>query len=113
MGAQGDGLFRRIRKLPDGVIEQKSDGPIVVLHSETGHNHQVDATDGVRLFQPPDDPMICYLVLEGIEYVDVVHHRGYDVHQTLRLLSTPQKRTVFEVRRQREWTPEGFRRVED
>jgi hypothetical protein len=113
LGAQGDVIFRKVRSLPKGALEQPVNGPIIVAHSETQHHHAIDVTDGVRLFQPPGDPMVCYLVMEGVEYADVVHHRPFDTHETLRLLGTPQKRTVFEVRRQREYTPEGWRRVED
>lgn len=53
------------------------------------------------------DPMICYLQIAG-DFADVVHHRPHDTHETLRLV-----RGIYEVRRQREWTPEGWRRVED
>lgn len=114
IGCQGDGLFRRIRKLPEGVVAQKTNGPIVVLHSETGHNHQIDATDGVTMFVDPSDPLVCYLRLEGVEYADVVHHRAWDTHDTVRLLGGAAKAPViFEARRQREYVPEGFRRVED
>jgi hypothetical protein len=113
MAAQGDVLFRRVRSVPKAAVEQKTERQIIVAHSETGHHHAIDATDGVRLFQPPNAPMICYLALEGVEYADVVHHRPFDTHETLRLVGTPKKRTVFEVRRQREYTPQGWRRVED
>lgn len=113
MAAQGDCLFIRVTKLPAGFEPEKKEGPIVVAHSETGHHHSVDATDGVTLFVSPRDPLVCYLQMEGIEHADVVHHRAWDTHDTLRLLGSSKKKTIFEVRRQREYTPEGWRRVED
>lgn len=109
--AQGDVLFRRIKSLPDGVVEQKSDGAIVVAHSETGHHHAVGEGEA-KLFEKLErDPMVCYLQIAG-EYADVVHHRPHDTHETIRLLGGLLG-DVWEVRRQREWTPEGLRRVED
>ncbi len=110
-GAQGDVLFRRIDKLPKSAVEQKrkKGDPIVVAHSETGHHHTIGAAD-VRFYNEPGNALIAYLQL-GDGDCDVVHLRPFDTHETLRLLGG--KGTVIEVRRQREWTPEGWRRVED
>lgn len=114
LGAQGDVLFRRVRALPKTAVEEKVCGRLVVAHSETGHDHSIDATDGIRLFSEPSDPLVCYLRLEGVEYADVIHHRAWDTHDTVRLLGGAAKAPViFEARRQREYVPEGFRRVED
>lgn len=108
LAAQGDVLFRRIKKLPAGLREEMPKGErIVVAHSETGHDHTVQGGE-VKLFQKVEaDPMICYLAITG-EGAEVVHHRPFDTHQTLSLAGG-----FWEVRRQREWTPEGLRRVED
>lgn len=109
--AQGDVLFRRVAKLPDDVAESKVKGQIVVAHSETGHHHAVPEGQA-RLFEKLDrNPMVCYLQIDG-EYADVVHHRPTDTHETVRLLGGALG-NIWEVRRQREWTPEGLRRVED
>jgi hypothetical protein len=110
MGAQGDVLFRRIDKLPAGVMEQKNEGPIVVAHSETGHHHTVDGAAAKLFDKATRDPMICYLQLAS-DHVDVVHHRPHDTHETLRLAGGAG--SIYEVRRQEEYTPEGWRRVED
>lgn len=107
MGAQGDVLFRRVKALPEGAAPEERQGPIVVAHSETGHHHVI-GDDGVVRFTV-DDPMVCYLQIDGA-YADVVHKRPFDTHATVRLLGGG---SVYEVRRQREWTPEGWRRVED
>jgi hypothetical protein len=107
LAAQGDVLFRRIDRLPEQVVERTTVGRLVVAHSETGHHHAID-DPGVRIFEKlARDPLVCFLSVEG-PYADVVHHRPHDTHQTLRL--SPG---VWEVRRQREWAPEGWRRVED
>lgn len=118
MAAQGDVLFRRVSGLPsDAKPLQASDGAYVVAHSETGHHHTVDAT-GVEWYAHPTDALTSYLRLrpasEGgpAEGVDVVHHRPWDTHETLRLL-TQTEGVVYEIRRQREHTPEGWRVVAD
>lgn len=109
VAAQGDVVFRRIAALPRGVIESPKRGPIVVAHSETGHHHTVSGE--ARMFERADrDPLLCYLQLSD-EYADIVHHRPHDTHATLRLGGGAG--AVYEVRRQREWTPEGWQRVED
>lgn len=107
IGAQGDVCFRRVAALPASATAEKRKGPIVVAHSETGHHHAID-DDGVVRFDV-NDPMVCYLRIDG-EFADVVHHRNFDTHATIRLEGGG---ALWEVRRQEEWTPEGWRRVED
>jgi hypothetical protein len=109
IAAQGDVLFRRIESLPADVVEQPRKGRLVVAHSETGHHHAID-DPAVKIFERATrDPMICYLQIAG-EHADVVHHRPHDTHGTLRLIGGG---STWEVRRQREYTPQGWRRVED
>lgn len=111
LAAQGDVIFRRVAKLPDGATQKaREHGPLIVTHSETGHHHSIHEHD-VAMFEVPGDPMTCYLRLD-IPHADVVHHRPWDTHETLRLLGDGPG-SIWEVRRQREWTPEGWRRVED
>jgi hypothetical protein len=107
LAAQGDILIRRIDKLPDGLVESKpEDGKHILAHSETGHHHVVEAKQTKR-FIDPRDTMISYLEVSA-EHIDLVHNRSFDTHETLRIPNG-----IFEIKRQREWTPEGFRRVED
>jgi hypothetical protein len=114
VGAQGDVLFRKIAALPPGLKRHEEKGPIVIAHSETGHHHTVEETAGVY-YTDPKSSMIAYLQLgdgcTAFGGADVVHHRPTDTHETMRLLGMPGD--VFEIRRQREWSPEGWRRVED
>jgi hypothetical protein len=86
-----------------------------VAHSETGHHHCIDNAHGVRFFRDPRNPLVCYLTMEGVEYADVVHHRSFDTHETLRFLAARGKKTVFEVRSQREFadTKDTWSRVCD
>ena len=103
---QGDVCFRRVEALPDkAALQPRVDGRIVVAHSETGHDHYLDAV-GVEAFQEPDRPMVCYL--RSAMPVEVKHARSWDTHAPLLLAPG-----IWEVRREREYTPAGFRRVED
>ena len=105
MAAQGDVLFVRVGEVPAGLAESRLAGRLVVAHSETGHHHYLEVVPGMHHFVGAD-PTIAYLRLEG--EADVIHARPHDTHETLRL--TPG---TWQVRRQREYTPEGWRRVED
>jgi hypothetical protein len=109
--AQGDLLIRRIDKLPENAMAVKSErGFHVVAHSETGHNHVIADRPNVTLYTT-GDPMVSYLqVIEATDATETLleHLRSYDTHETIRIPAG-----VFEIRRQREYTPEGWRRVED
>lgn len=109
--AQGDLLLRRIDTLPvNAKPTQAEKGSFVVAHSETGHNHVITERQNVKLYTT-GDPMISYLeVIEATDKTETLleHLRTFDTHETI---SIPPG--IFEVRRQREHTPEGWRRVED
>lgn len=107
MAAQGDIAIRRISALPDGLTPISPEGGKHILaHSETGHHHTVMERPGVRHFSAMDE-FRSYLVVEDFP-ADLVHERGFDTHETLRIAPG-----VYEIRRQREYTPEGFRRAAD
>ncbi len=109
IACQGDVLLRRVAEVPATFVQQPTAERITISHSETGHNHAIDSM-GVVHYVDPQNPMVCYLRLETVESADVVHHRAWDTHETLRLL---EKGSIWEVRRQREHTPEGWRRAAD
>lgn len=104
---QGDVYLRRVAAIPTEA--KRATGRVVIAHSETGHHHAIDDVGVVRF--DIGDPLRCYLLLESAETADVVHHRPFDTHEPYRL--TGGKGAVYEVIRQREYTPAGWRRVED
>jgi hypothetical protein len=109
--AQGDCMLRRVAALPAGVTPaQPQAGAYVVAHSETGHNHIIDAAPCVRMYDT-EDPLVSYLeVLDAAEQTEVLlrHLRGWGTHETLKVPTG-----IFEIRRQREYVPEGWRRAQD
>jgi hypothetical protein len=108
IGAQGDVLFIKVDKLPEGVTKEED---LIVAHSETGHNH---VAEGSAVRFSSSDPFIGYLATT--EDVEVKHLRGWDTHETMKLLyddGSEQGETIWEIRRQREHTPEGWRMVMD
>jgi hypothetical protein len=109
IGCQGDVLFRRVAGIPLEYKKQERGQELVVAHSETGHHHVIGEAS-VAMYVAPGDPLVCYLQL-GEGACEVVHQRPFDTHEALRLLGKPGD--IWEVRRQREHTPEGWRRVED
>lgn len=107
MAAQGDMVIRRIKSLPDGVVKQSAEsGAYVLAHSETGHNHVVKESPDVEFFQHANDNFKAYLVVNNTAVVE--HMRSFDVHDPISFDAG-----VYEIRRQREYTPEGFRRAID
>lgn len=104
---QGDLAIERIEKLPrDAKDERKREaGALIVGHSETGHHHSIHSKRAKLLGS--SDPLICYLQIDGA-YAELVHHRPVNPHEAFKLPTG-----TYRVRRQREWTPEGWRRVED
>jgi hypothetical protein len=109
--AQGDLLIRRVESIPANFKEAAAaNGRFVVAHSETGHDHVIAAKPNVKLYQG-DDPLVSYLeVIEATDAAETLleHLRSFDTHETISI--PPGK---YEIRRQREYTPEGWRRVED
>lgn len=110
--AQGDVMFRRADFLPAGLTRvEPIGGQIVVTHSETGHNH-VMVLDRKRSKVPAvemyatDNPLVAWIKVNRPTALE--HLRPHDTHEPI--LFTPG---VYEVRRQREHAPEGFRRVQD
>lgn len=109
--AQGDVLFRRVAKVPAEAKLVKTKGPVVVAHSETGHHHAFVERAGVKLYST-DNPLVCYLQIADFDapggVVELKHLRPFDTHESIGF-----KPGCYEVRRQRERAPEGWRRVAD
>lgn len=109
--AQGDVIFRRVDALPAGLKEAKpTNGCLVITHSETGHDHVMvldrDENEPAARMYTGDNPLIAWL--EVNRPTTLKHLRSFDTHKPIQFSSG-----YYEIRRQREHTPEGFRRVED
>jgi hypothetical protein len=105
--AQGDVWFRRVNEIPRGSTKKIcDDGPIVIAYSETHHHHVFRDPMGVTLYERTDDPFTCYLRLETPQMLE--HLREFDTHAPILFDAG-----CYEIRRQREFTPEGLRMVAD
>ena len=105
--AQGDVYIRRVNmEIPKNAVEVKPEGNyIIVTHSETGHHHVMEK-EKVKMYNLPDSIMKCLLVVN--DPVALEHLRDYDTHEPI--MFGPG---TYEVTRQREYTAEGFRKVQD
>lgn len=110
MAAQGDFIIFRINEIPANVERiEPINGQHIVAHSETGHNHVMEA-ERVTAFKPAGvNDVDLYQMFFSVEAPTEIHHlRSFDTHETL--LVPPG---TYEVRRQREYVAEGFRRAQD
>ena len=110
LAAQGDFLIMRIKEIPESVeVVEPTDGKHIVAHSETGHNHTM-VMERTTVYKEPltRDEDIFRLFLEVDAPTEIVHERSYDTHETL---NVPPGN--YEIRRQREYKSEGFRRAQD
>ena len=106
MAAQGDVMFIRIAKIPNDAVAAKAEGKhFIVAHSETGHHHVVGSRNAQMLIDKTNQ-FIAYLKVSAP--TEVEHQRSFDTHESLLLAPGD-----YEIRRQREYVPEGFRRVAD
>ena len=106
VGAQGDLLFvRQAGPVPPGAkpIDPMGGRFILARGDSASGDHSVTA-NGVKYFSLDDRS--AYLVVDIAS--EVVHGRAVDAHESVML-----SHGTWLVRRQREHTPEGFRRVED
>ena len=104
--AQGDVFFERIAELPKGlVLVEPTDNRVTVAHSETGHDHVMDA-ETVEMYRLPEEIYECFLVVK--EPTELRHLRSFDTHEPILF-----DKGVYRVRRQREHVPEGWRRAAD
>ena len=108
---QGDVALIPITSLPENLREVQANqkGEFIVTHSETGHNHVVMEQPHVRMFESPTDPLVAYLLLNDGPDVDLLHQRAHDTHGTQTLKSG----RAYQISRQREGSPQGWRRAVD
>jgi hypothetical protein len=111
--AQGEISFRRAAALPSAGLTpvDQINGNIVVGHSETGHHHVMvldrkrSKTPAVEMFST-DNPLVAWIKVNRPTALD--HLRPHDTHESIMFGVG-----VYEVRRKREYTFEGFRQVQD
>ena len=102
---QGDVCFVRVDEVPTSATEQPQTKQVIVTHSETGHHHVINDAANVWLYSTKDQ-MVSYLKVQG--HADVVHLRDFDTHEPVRL---PEG--IWEIHRQEEHSPDGWRVVAD
>lgn len=111
MAAQGDFVIIRVDHIPEGLVslEPNKEGSIVIAHSETGHDHVMlaDRVEAYRNSSISDDDLYEMFLLVK-EPATIEHLRSFDTHEALEV-----KPGAYKIRRQREYTPEGFRRAAD
>lgn len=103
---QGDIAVRKVSELPEGAKLLTGPEANVVAHSETGHHHVAECAE---VFSVPNG-MELYMRAIG-KQVTLKHLRDYDTHEPI--MFDAEIGDIFKIRRQREGTPEGWRRVED
>jgi hypothetical protein len=107
IAAQGDMLIRRIDVLPNDVkLVNSENGKYVLAHSETGHNHIVLERPTVKMYDS-NDPFVSYLTVSDEPSI-LEHERSFDTHESIQIPAG-----TYEIRRQREYIAEGFRRAAD
>ena len=105
IAAQGDMMLIRIDALPADAKPVASErGAFILTHSETGHHHIVMERPTVKFFSAMD-VFRSYLVVEDTPAV-LEHLRPTDTHESLEI-----KPGIYEVRRQREYSPAGWQRA--
>jgi len=104
---QGDMAIIRVSELPaDAKQSESKNGMHVLAHSETGHNHVIADNHTTRYDVAAND-LVSFVVVKD-RPADVTHLRSFDTHETIRL-----DPGIYRINRQREYTPEGYRRVAD
>lgn len=103
--AQGDLNIFAIDSIPKDLKEAapEKDGNHILAHSETGHHHVIDGNTA-RVFN--ENEFSSYLEVK--EDSNIIHLRSFDTHEKMKLPSGK-----YRISRQREYTPEGYRRAAD
>ena len=105
--AQGDVRLVPTTEIPEGLKKQNAqDGKLVLAHSETGHHHALAVAPDVTVYD--QDEFISYVENKSDNVIELKHFRSFDTHAPIGI--PPGK---FRVVRQREYTPEGYRRAQD
>lgn len=108
IAAQGDMMLIKIDALPVGMVPVTAiAGRFTLTHSESGHHHIVMERPDVRMFNDAMDLFRSFLVVENSPVI-LEHLRPTDTHEPLQI-----NPGIYEVRRQREYSPAGWQRAAD
>jgi hypothetical protein len=110
MAAQGDFIIIRVNEIPANLkTMDPENGKIVVAHSETGHNHVMEAERVTAYVPEVDSGKDLYEMFLKVEAPTPIDHlRSYHTHESI--MVNPG---LYRIKRQREHTPEGWRRAAD
>ena len=104
--AQGDVYLEATDEEVSGAEQKPEDGKLVLAHSETGHHHALAYSDDVTVWDVDD--FTSYVENRSDNVIELKHHRSFDTHAPIGI--PPGK---YKITRQREYTPEGYRRAAD
>ena len=104
--AQGDMLIIPIAEIPaNAKAATVENGFCILAHSETGHHHVIERAKA-EVYEAADDAFVAYV--HALAPADITHQRHFDTHETVQL--APGN---YEIRRQREYVSEGYRKAQD
>lgn len=96
IAAQGDVAFQVIDKLPeDAVLIEPEGKEHIIAHSETGHNHVIQAND-INFYKAANADQFGFYLVALVDTA-ITHLRGFDTHKPVAF----KKDSVIRVRRQR------------
>jgi hypothetical protein len=105
---QGDVCLLPVAELPaTAELVKAENGSYIVTHSETGHHHIVMERPTVQMYQDKLDIMRGWLEITG-EPAVLEHLRSTDTHEAISF-----EPGIYEIRRQREYSPAGWQRAAD
>lgn len=110
IAAQGEMLIRRVSAFHHESQQMEPEGNFFILaHSETGHHHVINRESvevREQIENVPEGMAILQMIVKEPSVVE--HLRSHDTHEPLML-----SEGKWEIRLQREYTPQGYRRVID
>ena len=97
MKRQGDLLFVEVTHIPDDAVKQ--DHGVIAEGEITGHKHQIsEGTQAVLM------------IAAGVSYINAIREAAIEHEEHNTVVLPPGQ---WEVRRQREYEPSGWRQVAD
>lgn len=107
--AQGDFVIVRIDKLPDNLVPiHPENGNHIIAHSETGHNHVMEAS-AASLFKMADaDDKFFEMFLSVDRTAEIEHLRSFDTHEPIQV-----EPGTYQIFPQREYVSQGWRKAQD